>query len=123
MAKRNRYTRRFNDWWEKTKQSTDTKTELYNFLNYAGKTVAIRGDIDQQKLVYTIRNRFNNSQYKTLSKANAFRVYSIVDQQQQNFRKEKAKIYRLLNQLEHQADRPNVVVKRTVRRRLINGTN
>lgn len=118
MRNKRSYTRAFNIHWDKIKGSPE---ELYNFLNYAGKTVAIRGDIDQQKVVFTIRNRFNNSKYKKLTKSNAWKVYSIVNKQQQNFRKEKERIYKLLNQLEHQAKRPNVVVKKTIKRRLISG--
>lgn len=114
------YTKAFRIYWDKIKYNPK---EIYNFLNYAGKTVAIRGDIDQQKLVYTVRNRFNNSKHKKITKTNAWRVYAIVNQQQQNFRKEKAQIHKLLNRLEHQANRPNVVVKKTIKRKLINGHN
>lgn len=113
-----KYTRAFEKLWLQIKSD---QQEIYNYLNYAGKTVAIRGDIDQQKVVFTIRNRFNNSKYKQITKANAWIVFQIVNKQQQNFRKEKERIYRLLNQLEHQAKRPNVVVKKTIKRRLISG--
>ena len=120
MANRQKaMTKKFRDFWISLTPETRA-VELDRFLNYAGKTVAIRGDRDQQKVVYTIRNRFKNSRYKRLAKKDAWRVWSIVYKQQQNFRIEKARINQLLNYLEEQAKpKPSVVIKRTRHRKLV----
>ena len=123
MAKEQMYSRKFNRMWRQIKTSDDPAQAIDHFLNYSGKTVAIRGDRDQQKVVFTIRNRFKNSQYKKITKQNAWRVYSIVNKQQENFRIEKMRIKRLLAYLEEQAKpKPSVVIKKNrVRRIITNG--
>lgn len=97
----------------------NSKVEIENWLRYACKTMSMRGDQDQQKIVYTITNRYRNSEYKRLSSSNAWKVFKLVNHKQENFKREKARIHRLLNQLEQQTNKPNVVIKKT-RTRTIN---
>ena len=85
--------------------------------------MSLRGDHDQQKIVYTITNRYRRSEYKRLSTANAWKVFKMVNHKQENFRREKAKIYRLLNQLEHQAHKPSTFTQRTRTRKIITGNS
>ncbi len=101
------------------KAKENSKEEILNWLKYACKTMSMRGDQDQQKIVYTITNRYRRSEYKKLSSANAWKVFKMVNHKQENFRREKQKIHRLLNQLEQQTNKPNVVIKKT-RTRTIN---
>lgn len=111
--------RRFRSWWKFMRTRDNSKVEIENWLRYACKTMSLRGDQDQQKIVYTITNRYRNSEYKRLSSSNAWKVFKLVNHKQENFKREKARIHRLLNQLEQQTNKPNVVIKKT-RTRTIN---
>lgn len=116
MRSMSKPSRKFKIWWKYMKSRPDSKTEIENWLKYACKTMSMRGDQDQQKIVYTITNRYRKSEYKQLSSANAWKVFKMVNHKQENFRREKEKIHRLLQQLEQQANKPNVVIKKTRRR-------
>lgn len=72
---------KFKTWWNgMNKASGQTKIDnFHKWLSLACRTVALRGDQNQQRVVYTITNRFRNSEYKKLSRENALRVYRIVN--------------------------------------------
>ena len=63
-------------------------------MKYACKTVATRGDLDQQRVVYTINTRFKNSEYD-MPKYNARRVYNIVTKKQLKYKEEQEHLRRL----------------------------
>lgn len=120
------YTKRFNRWWIRVNSSHKTYDELSNWLMYAKKTVATRCDQDQQRLVYTISNRFHRSRYKRLSKANAWKIYMIVNKKQMAFREEKKRVYAMLDSLKNidgvtriPPKRKNVLVQKRISRKLI----
>lgn len=115
--------RRFKHWWKFMKAKDNSKEEIEKWLKYACKTMSMRGDQDQQKIVYTITNRYRRSEYKKLSSSNAWKVYKLVNHKQENFKREKAKIHRLLNQLEHQAHKPSTFTQRTKTRKIITGSS
>lgn len=81
-------TRKFRRWWKyiNKHERAERQEMLRLWLRYACKTVSIRGDQDQQQIVYTTNNRFLNSKYKTLRKWQALTVWRIVNQHQQNHR-------------------------------------
>lgn len=56
--------------------------------------MAIRGDMEQQAVVYTIAKRYENSQYD-LQKYNAKRVFNIVNAKQNKYREEMANLKRM----------------------------
>ncbi len=115
--------RRFKIWWKYMKSKENSAEEIENWLKFACKTMAMRGDQDQQRVVYTIATRFRRSTYKRLSSTNAWKVYKMVNHKQENFKREKAKIHRLLNQLEHQANKPSTFTQRTKTRKIITGSS
>ena len=91
MAKTSLGTKKFRRWWKgiNSHESTKRKEIIRKWLKYACRTVSLRGDQDQQRVVYTTYNRYCQSQYKVLRKWQALTVYRIVNQQQENFRKQK----------------------------------
>lgn len=103
-------TKRFKKWWKGIQRHDTYRREeiVEKWLFYACKTVAIRGNQDQQQVVYTINNRFRASKYKKLSRINALKVYLIVNQKQENYRR----------QTRPQAQE-TVIVRRTTKRRII----
>jgi len=111
--------RKFKLWFKNIKARPNSTQEIENWLKFACKTMSLRGDQDQQKIVYTITNRYRKSTYKKLSTANAWKVFKMVNHKQENFKREKAKIHTLLSRLEQQTARPNIVIKKT-RTRTIN---
>ena len=93
----------FRNWWRGINRH-DTKRKqhiLSQWLKYSCKTIALRGDVDQQAVVYTIANRFNNSEYKKISRANAKRVYDICNKKQQKYREEIAQLKRMRENISH----------------------
>ena len=62
--------------------------------------MAIRGDMEQQAVVYTIQNRFTNSKYD-LPKYNARRVYNIVNAKQNKYREEMANLKRMRDSIKN----------------------
>lgn len=70
----------FSSWWRGLKKHSRSKrrTLITQWLKLAAVTVALRGDQDQQRVVYAIRKRDMNSKYP-LSKTNARRVFDIVN--------------------------------------------
>ena len=103
-------TKRFKKWWMGLQRHPAERRQdiIGKWLFYACKTVAIRGNQDQQKVVYTINNRYRNSDYKRMSRADALRVFLIVNQKQEEHRRQT------------RPQRPEtVVVRRTTKRRII----
>lgn len=96
------YTGKFNLWWRGINSHPEPKrTEIIeNWLKYACKTVAIRCDSDQQRVVYTIANRYRNSTYKRLTRKNARRVFAIINSKQQAHRRQLQEIRDLKARLE-----------------------
>ena len=85
-----RYKRRdFSGWWSGIRKHPAPKQReiLEQWLKYACKTVALRGDMEQQAVVYTINKRFKNSQYG-LQRYNAKRVFNIVNAKQNKYKEE-----------------------------------
>ena len=108
---------KFKRWWRYMDSLPREKKieETEKWLRYSAKTVALRGVYDQQRIVYTIRKRFNASQFKRLSKYNAKKVFNIVNKKQQEYRDIKREI---LADLERKQP---VVVKKTTRRVISTG--
>jgi hypothetical protein len=129
-------TRGFRRWWSGIKrQSPDRQRQLLlNWLKYACKTVALRGDQHQQRVVYACYQRYTNSEFAYLSRDNAQRVYQIVNQHQENYRKLRDRL-RAQWVAEIQAALPpdsvtvqnrttgGVVVRHTTRKTIIRGTD
>jgi len=72
---------RFETWWRRMRSAPrDRQNEnFHRWLNFACKTVAHRGEQNQQRLVYTVFNRYDRSEYRRLSKRDARRVYMIIN--------------------------------------------
>ena len=100
-------TKKFRRWWAgiNSHESQKRKEILRLWLRYACKTVSIKGDQDQQKIVYTTNNRFLNSKYRTLRKWQALTVWRIVNQHQENHR-------RIKRPQQTQHKKPVVIVKK-----------
>jgi len=97
MRNRQRYARRtFEDWWRGIRSHPNPRRRelVTNWMKYACKTVATRGDLDQQRVVYTINTRFKNSEYD-MPKYNARRVYNIVTKKQLKYKEEQEHLRRL----------------------------
>ena len=87
--KTNKNTRKrsFAAWWDYMRKHPNAAEQMQQWLYYGRKTVALRGDMHQQRVVYTIYKRFKNSTYKTISRANAKRVFDIVNKKQQEHKR------------------------------------
>lgn len=92
----------FTQWWKNIKKKdSETQKDIFGrWLHYACKTAALRGDKDQQRVVYTIATRFKHSEYKKISKDNAYRVFKIINQKQHAHKMQANKIKELEAQLE-----------------------
>ena len=77
---------KFKDWWNKMrKPSAEKQNEnFHKWLSFACRTVALRGDMHQQRVVYTIFQRYHKSKYRKLSRANAQKVWKIINQKTEN---------------------------------------
>jgi ribosomal protein S8E len=113
-------TGKFRQWWAGIRRHPyDRQQEILGqWLKYACKTVAIRGDQDEQRLVYTVSNRFANSQWPRLSTENARKVFKIVNHKQERHRAER----QLINKTNRPVgNKPTIVVKRSRTKRIITG--
>ncbi len=87
MSKR----RSFDHWWHgmrKVRDRTQRKKNLDKWLYFATKTVAFGGNQDEQMVVYTIHNRYKNSEWE-IPRYQARRVYQIVSKKQQKYKDRK----------------------------------
>lgn len=95
----------FSRWWRAIKKKpVEQQREIFTkWLHYSCKTISLRGDMNQARIVYTIATRYNKSTFKKMTKENARLVYTIVNQKQQAHRRQSAIINELqerVNQLE-----------------------
>jgi len=112
-----RYKRQnFKHWWRGMNRHPykDRKKLILKWMRFASKTVAMRGDQDQQKVVYTIYNRSFRSKYE-IPRYNAKRVYDIVNAKQNKHREETAKLQAMREALLNDAP----VLRKTVHKRHI----
>jgi hypothetical protein len=72
----------------KVRDRSQRKRNLDKWLYFATKTVAFGGNQDEQMVVYTIHNRYKNSQWE-IPKYQAKRVYQIVSKKQQKYKDKK----------------------------------
>jgi len=77
---------KFKSWWEKMNRAPRERrvNNFHKWLSLACRTVALRGNQDQQKVVYTIFNRYDKSKYRKLSRENARTVYRIINNKLDN---------------------------------------
>ena len=108
----------FANWYRgmMSKPYADRKKLILKWMRMATKTVAMRGDQDQQKVVYTIYNRSFRSRYE-IPKYNIERVYQIVNAKQNKYREEMRKLEAMRESLLSQAP----ILRKTVRKRHIAG--
>ena len=94
-------TQTFAHWWRniKAKPEEQQKIIFEKWLYYSCKTIANRGDQNQAKVVYTIATRYNKSKYKKMSKANARKVYRIVNNKQAAHKRQLTEIIELKEQI------------------------
>lgn len=114
-----RYKRQnFRHWWKGMNRHPyrDRKKLILKWMRFATKTVAMRGDQDQQKVVYTIYNRAFRSKYE-IPKYNVKRVYDIVNAKQNKHREEMTKLQAMRDALLKESP----VLRKTVTRRHITG--
>jgi hypothetical protein len=112
-----RYKRQnFKHWWRGMNRHPyrDRKKLILKWMRFASKTVAMRGDQDQQKVVYTIYNRSFRSKYE-IPRYNAKRVYDIVNAKQNKHREETAKLQAMREALLKDAP----ILRKTVKKRHI----
>ena len=85
MKQRNR----FDYWWRGIRRKTHKeRTEiLTRWLNYATRTAGLVHDQDVQRVIYTIRDRFVKSTHKRITRANAERVFHLINIHQQNYKR------------------------------------
>ena len=93
----------FGRWWRAIKRKPqEQQVEIFtNWLYYACKTIANRGDMNQAKVVYTIATRYNKSEFKRMTKENARKVYTLVNLKQQTHRKQQQEIRELQQEVAH----------------------
>ena len=107
---------KFQRWW-KYMNSDDLsrdRREMIKWLKYGSKTVSLRGDHNQQKLVYTIAHRHYHSKYR-ISRSNALKVFTIVNEKQDMYKRVKQQYTE--EQVRRQPRQP--VVVKTIRKRTI----
>lgn len=76
----------------------------------------MRGDIHQQRVVYTIAKRFKHSEYD-ITRANAKRVYDICNSKQNKFKEESRQLNLLRDEIKRiTPDTMPVIVRRKTRR-------
>ena len=93
---------------------SDRKKLILKWMRMATKTVAMRGDQDQQRVVYTIYNRSFRSRYE-IPKYNVRRVYQIVNAKQNKYREEMRKLEAMKESLMDSAP----ILRKTVKKRHI----
>ena len=116
--------RQFERWWRGIRRKPqDLRTQaLTRWLNYATRTAGLCHDQEVQRVVYTIRDRFVNSKYKRITRANAERVYYLVNQHQKNYKansQERDRLRAEIKRLQAQLKGNNSVVVRKNRRKTI----
>ena len=79
---------KFQRWWRVHQRSENLRLASDRWLAYACKTVAYRGDHNQQRIVYTIAKRFRKSEWPRLTESNAKKIFQIVNKKQQAHRRE-----------------------------------
>ena len=109
----------FDNWYQgvMSKPYADRKKLVLKWMRMASKTVAMRGDQDQQRVVYTIYNRSFRSKYE-IPKYNIKRVYKIVNAKQNKYREEMRKLEAMKQSLLEQAP----ILRKTVKKRHISGS-
>jgi len=115
--KTSRYKRQnFRNWWKGMNRHPykDRKKMILKWMRFASKTVAMRGDQNQQKVVYTIYNRAFHSKYE-VPRYNCKRVYDIVNAKQNKHREETAKLIAMREALLKDAP----ILRKTVKKRHI----
>lgn len=77
---------KFKQWWQRMNRADRSKRDqnFHRWLSYACRTVALRGDHNQQRVVYTIFKRYHESRYRKISRANAQRVFRIINRKTDN---------------------------------------
>jgi len=116
-----RYKRQnFRNWWKgmQSHPYKDRKKLMLKWMRFASKTVAMRGDQNQQKVVYTIYNRSFRSKYE-IPKYNAKLVYDIVNAKQNKHREETAKLVAMRDAILAQAP----LLRKTVKKKHVAGSN
>ena len=119
-AKTPRYKKQNFDSWYKgmmSKPYSDRKKLVLKWMRMATKTVAMRGDQAQQRVVYTIYNRSFRSKYE-IPKYNIKRVYKIVNAKQNKYREEMRKLEAMKESLLKTAP----ILRKTVKKRHIAGS-
>ena len=119
-AKTPRYKKQNFDSWYKgmmSKPYSDRKKLVLKWMRMATKTVAMRGDQAQQRVVYTIYNRSFRSRYE-IPKYNIKRVYKIVNAKQNKYREEMRKLEAMKESLLKTAP----ILRKTVKKRHIAGS-
>lgn len=98
----------FNKWWTGIQShKRDKRKELTDrWLYYATKTVSMRGNHDEQLVVFCIWNRYSKSKY-SLPKYQARTVYDIINQKQAAYKRET------------RANKSPVVIKKKTSKRII----
>ena len=109
----------FDNWYQgmMSKPYADRKKLVLKWMRMASKTVAMRGDQDQQRVVYTIYNRSFRSKYE-IPKYNIKRVYQIVNAKQNKYREEMRKLEAMKESLLKTAP----ILRKTVKKRHIAGS-
>ena len=119
-TKKPRYKKQNFDSWYKgmtNRPYAERKKLILKWMRMASKTVAMRGDQDQQKVVYTIYNRSFRSKYE-IPKYNIKRVHQIVNAKQNKYREERRKLEAMKQSLLEQAP----ILRKTVKKRHIAGS-
>ena len=82
---------KFKRWWKGINKHPPHRQQeiLEKWLKYACKTVALRGDQDEQQVVYATYNRYTNSQFKKLKRWQAHSVFRIVNQRMENYKRQR----------------------------------
>ena len=103
----------FGKWWTGLRSHPRAKRKEITdkWLYYATKTASMRGNQDEQLVVFTIWNRYSRSRYD-ISKWAAKIVYDIVNQKQAAYKRQ--------NNIKT-AKAPVVVVKKKTVRRTVSG--
>ena len=122
MAYNEDTTRRFRVWWANINRHPHLKKQdiIYNWLKYAQKTVVMRGNQDQQKVVFATYHRFKKSQHKNIRRWQALKVWNIVNQKQENFKRVRAEAM-AQGVRDYKSGRGNLVVIKKRSRRIITG--
>lgn len=108
---------RFSRWWRNIQkmEPSERKHKIQNWLNYATRTAAYGLGQDEQRVIYTIRDRYAKSTYKRLSTRNARKVFFLVNQHGRNYAKLREQNTELRRLLKNARESGPQVVRRTTR--------